>query len=105
MIPQYTFTIDLPANTSKEIIDWFVNINNTKHLSVELIELVYKNLNSDYNNKSIFNNETYDEQINNMQDKQTDLQDIFINNLYNWQESSYAIFRETNNVKKEKKKC
>lgn len=104
MIPQYTFAIDLPVNTSKEVLDWFVYMNNTKQLSVELIELVNKNLKSGYNNKSIYNSEAYVQQIINMKDKQTDLQENFINNLYNWQEATSAIFKETNTVKKETKK-
>lgn len=104
MTPKSIYTIELPINTSKEVFEWFETMDKANQLSVEVIELVYKNIQSYNITKPNFKNINPDEQINIIDDKQSDIHNTFINNLYNWQESTSAIFKEVNSVKKEKKK-
>ncbi len=97
---QNKFLIEIPSNTPQEVIEWFNITNNCNMLSKALIDLVHKEINSSkYSDNMCTNNE-----VPSVEAIKSSLEPDFISSLYNWQDSSAAIFRDAAVLKKDKKK-
>ncbi len=103
-IPKHIFSISLPSETSKEITEWFEIMESRKQLSDELIGLVHNHImTGKYQIKTMNERQGLSAPLK-ISDEQTELQDEFLDKLYNWQDSNSAVFKEDKIEKKEKKK-
>jgi len=98
---KHTYTISLQPSTAKEVIEWFEIADANHRLADAIIELVYASIKSaePLNMPMLICDER-----GKLQENQNSLpinQDEFFENLYNWQTSNSAIFKED---KKEKRK-
>ncbi len=94
------YTVEISSSTPNEVIEWFEIMNNCNILSETLIDLVHREIKMSKNQHSP---EVKYETVNN-RSQNTTLETNFISSLYNWQDSTTAIFNENNHIKKEKKK-
>lgn len=100
----HTYSITLPTYTSNDIIEWFESLERKNELSNQLIELVYNHIKNGGNGISnIYHCDIKNERLN-IQNDLCELEDSFMNNLYNWQDSSDAVFKDDKKDKKEMKK-
>ncbi|BCJ98429.1 hypothetical protein [Anaerocolumna chitinilytica] len=103
-IPKHIFSISLPSETSKEITEWFEVMESRNQLSDELIGLVHNHImTGNYQNKTMNENHVQSDPLK-LSDKKVEIQDDFLDKLYNWQDSNSAVFKEDKIEKKEKKK-
>jgi len=103
-IPAHTFSITLPSETTKEIIEWFELMDTRDQLSDELIGLVHNHIMAGEDRKKTFIETNDPNDPLKMRDDQAELQDDFLNRLYNWQDSNNSVFKDDKEQKKEKKK-
>jgi hypothetical protein len=102
--PKHTYTITLPATTSKEVVEWFEIMENSNQLSEALVELIHSGIKSGkYQNAASYDTTLPGEQPK-AENGQPVIQDNFMDSLYNWQDSTNAIFKEVKEEKKEKKR-
>lgn len=88
----YIYKLSLPSSTSKDVIEWFENMHSMNKLEEELVAIIHKYISSKQNvYKNNFVSEI-EEQNKNIES--VSCTDNFIDNLYNWQESNKAIFRD-----------
>lgn len=95
------YNITLPPSTSEEVVEWFEIMENSSKLTDALIELVYISIKSrkSLNVSNHFSSNT--SETSQTDSSQLETQSDIFNNLYNWQDSNNAIFKEE---KKEKRK-
>lgn len=105
--PKHKYSIELPAATVNEVIEWFENMDTNGELANSLIELVYERIKTgkspETSNCSINTQNEAPELTANHVINHND----FFDNLYDWQGSSSAAFKEEiveREVKKTKKK-
>ncbi len=103
-IPKHIFSISLPSETSKEITEWFEIMESRNQLSDELIGLVHNHIMTGKYQNKIMNEKQIQSDPLKLSDKQAELQDDFLDKLYNWQDSNSAVFKDDKIEKKEKKK-
>lgn len=99
----HAYNVILPSATSKEVMEWFEVMDNCNQLSEALIEMVHKSIQTSTCRKG---SETIMSAPagQHLGENQAVLQDNFMDSLYNWQDSTTAIFKEVTEEKKEKKK-
>lgn len=103
-IPKLIFSLNLPSETSKEITEWFEIMESRNQLSDELIGLVHNHImTGKYQNKTMDEMQGLSDTLK-ISDEQIELQNDFLDKLYNWQDSNNAVFKEDKIEKKEKKK-
>lgn len=103
-IPKHIFSISLPSETSKEITEWFEIMESRNQLSDELIGLVHTHImTGKYQNKTMNERQGLSDPLK-ISDEQIELQNDFLDKLYNWQDSNSAVFKDDKIEKKEKKK-
>ncbi|KXG75044.1 hypothetical protein [Thermotalea metallivorans] len=103
---QYIYRIQLPAATSKDVVEWFEMMNANERLSDELIYLVHNSLKKE---NLFVKSDLQHEKTEEIQDNSSQSlcnQEDFFHNLYNWQDSNNHLFQEdnTHEEKKTKKK-
>jgi len=100
-MPKHTYSITLPVNTTKDIFEWFTIMDNNKQLAEKLIELVHSDImTGDHRNTQKINLVTSSElKIDGGEDLH---RADFMNSLYNWEESTSAIFNDCKEEKREK---
>ena len=95
----YKFT--LPTSTSKEIVEWFEDMENSHLLAEALVELVHDNIKSGGNMKANGNPceiVTAKPQIEHEKGNDSE----FFETIYNWQESNNEIFSDKERNQKKK---
>lgn len=102
---QDKYLIEIPSTTPQEVIEWFEIMNNCNMLSKALIDLVHRAINSiKCSDNMCINNEVPAVEAIKSSLEPDSLEPDFISSLYNWQDSSAAIFSDVLAPKKNKMK-
>lgn len=91
-----TYTITLPGTTSIDVIDWFEYMEEKNILVEKITELVKSEIKSGYKKEDNTFNKVLTIDMENVNNIKAKSEDNFINNIYNWQESNHAIFKDEN---------
>lgn len=95
-----TYSVKIPSTAPYEVVEWFDAMNNCNLLNEALIDLVLIEIKSGKYQQHI----ECKNEISAIEPPNTALETGFISSLYNWQDSSAAIFNEPGIEKRERKK-